>query len=817
MGCGASTSSKYAPGPDAEGPPGPQPVSPPLKHASSSLTSRKGKGFAEADKPVCFLSHCKAEGAMEARFLQTELEAKLKKKVFLDSDDLRDLSQLMDHVRESKTLLLLQTRCVLERPYCLLELVAAIDSGVPIVGVALQGTHSYEFSAAQNFLSHLDTYLDQVNPGATATLREQGVEPVDAAYKLSCSLPKIISVSLNTSGSRNQLAATVADIAESLTQAKPASLAIDKATWLKSRGEPAPLYAPTEASFASLSSLGSRTPSERSGVSAAQSASAFGGGVTQSAAGSTGIKFAVSYSSDSDTAAAVSSAYRQLAKKLGRDCAPSVIIFNYAACHNAETIASKLRALCPPSTPFFGAGSMGGVVVEGQWLSKDGFFLGMQAIYDPEGVYEFFACQLKEAGPNFLNINGLCTPNYAKLSDAEFPEFMNKREESCFADAKDAVTKAAPAGVAAAEAKGLGATPQLAIALSSTSCVESAVEGVLAGVGDRIPLAGGNCQAMGPGIPPGTPHIIASKSSTDGYIVTGNEAEGAIVGVLCWPSVHVAGAFCTGLTPERTEGLVTEMDGPYTIKKIDNEPAWEKIRKWSPAFTDADQAAALESAAAGPMAQLFQMLQKEQKAFSIMELLESFRDEAATSAPPKLNPLGVHLGTADGEDVHRIITPMVIDTEQGSISFMVKVSEGDKVSSMFGKRLDVRDRTARVAKQCVKNAGFDVDTVVGGFSFMCGMNYMLTGDTGMQTLAEKLGDALGWTPTLGMIGGPEFGTMADGKSAVGTYMYSTVVFSSVPVGVAFGSGTFASGGKVSMQVSKSGAVLHAVNEDEDDI
>ena len=200
-----------------------------------------------------------------------------------------------------------------------------------------------------------------------------------------------------------------------------------------------------------------------------------------------------------------------------------------------------------------------------------------------------------------------------------------------------------------------------------------------------------------------------------------------------------------------------------------------------------------------------------------MELLESFRDEAATSAPPKLNPLGVHLGTADGEDVHRIITPMVIDTEQGSISFMVKVSEGDKVSSMFGKRLDVRDRTARVAKQCVKNAGFDVDTVVGGFSFMCGMNYMLTGDTGMQTLAEKLGDALGWTPTLGMIGGPEFGTMADGKCAVGTYMYSTVVFSSVPVGVAFGSGTFASGGKVSMQVSKSGAVLHAVNEDEDDI
>ena len=70
--------------------------------------------------------------------------------------------------------------------------------------------------------------------------------------------------------------------------------------------------------------------------------------------------------------------------------------------------------------------------------------------------------------------------------------------------------------------------------------------------------------------------------------------------------------------------------------------------------------------------------------------------------------------------------------------------------------------------------------------------------------------------TLGMIGGPEFGAMADGKCAVGTYMYSTVVFSCVPVGVPFGEGTFAtSAGKLSQQVSKSGTVLHAVDEDED--
>ena len=37
---------------------------------------------------------------MEARFLQTELEATLKQKVFLDSDDLRDLRQLMAFARQ---------------------------------------------------------------------------------------------------------------------------------------------------------------------------------------------------------------------------------------------------------------------------------------------------------------------------------------------------------------------------------------------------------------------------------------------------------------------------------------------------------------------------------------------------------------------------------------------------------------------------------------------------------------------------------------------------------------------------------------------
>ena len=89
---------------------------------SQQSTRLKKTGFA------CFLSHYKIEAATEARWLQRELEEALGERVFLDSDDLHDLSRLKDHVRESKCLLLLQTRSVLTRLWCLVELVTAIDA-----------------------------------------------------------------------------------------------------------------------------------------------------------------------------------------------------------------------------------------------------------------------------------------------------------------------------------------------------------------------------------------------------------------------------------------------------------------------------------------------------------------------------------------------------------------------------------------------------------------------------------------------------------------------------------------------------------------
>ena len=95
------------------------------------------------------------------------------------------MSKLEAHVTEdSRSLLLLQTRGVLTRPWCILELYRAIEASVPIVGVSVRGQHAYDFAEASQFLLHLDSALEDANPGATELLKEHGVDLEDAAYKL---------------------------------------------------------------------------------------------------------------------------------------------------------------------------------------------------------------------------------------------------------------------------------------------------------------------------------------------------------------------------------------------------------------------------------------------------------------------------------------------------------------------------------------------------------------------------------------------------------------------------------------------------------
>ena len=88
-------------------------VAPPARSSSQQMAPARpavagvtpsGKRFA------AFLSHHKAAAAMDARFVKDKLEQMLGggADVFLDSDNLQDLRQLLDHVRDSDVLVLFQ-------------------------------------------------------------------------------------------------------------------------------------------------------------------------------------------------------------------------------------------------------------------------------------------------------------------------------------------------------------------------------------------------------------------------------------------------------------------------------------------------------------------------------------------------------------------------------------------------------------------------------------------------------------------------------------------------------------------------------------
>ncbi len=174
-----------------------------------------------------FLSHYKDECASPARQMKTELTAELSKlgtdaQVYLDSDDLRDLRRLLDAVKDSEVLVLLQTRHLLSRPWVLLEIYTAITNSVPIVTVQVQGPNSYSFSDAQVFLDNFPAELERRNPGAGRLVLNHVQEGHDLAHigqLLRAVIPYVISKTFTPAASMNVLRAEMADLIIAMDEA----------------------------------------------------------------------------------------------------------------------------------------------------------------------------------------------------------------------------------------------------------------------------------------------------------------------------------------------------------------------------------------------------------------------------------------------------------------------------------------------------------------------------------------------------------------------------------------------------------------------
>ena len=150
----------------------------------------------------------------------------------LIKDDLYDLRGLLEYVKSSNVLVLLQSKSVLMRPWVIMELYTAITNRVPIVALNVQNANPYNYKTASEFLLYFDKDIDIANPGAAQLLIDHGVDPLDCAYLLSEAIPNIISIDFNPNGSARQIQASLADLVEAVGHAAAFESRMSKEEWL---------------------------------------------------------------------------------------------------------------------------------------------------------------------------------------------------------------------------------------------------------------------------------------------------------------------------------------------------------------------------------------------------------------------------------------------------------------------------------------------------------------------------------------------------------------------------------------------------------
>jgi DNA-binding beta-propeller fold protein YncE len=183
-------------------------------------------------KFIAFVSHHKTNSASNlAITIKKSLESK-SRKVFVDQEATHlDILQLLVHLEESKTVILLLTKEMLHRPYCLLELNHAIVHKIPIITVRIEG-EGYDFQESSEFLTYLDTKLDQ---RALNLIRTHNVDIIDIAYNLSNVIPNIIAKSFNFKEAKAIRAAQIEEISKAVQTAQFNEIPKSREEWLIAR------------------------------------------------------------------------------------------------------------------------------------------------------------------------------------------------------------------------------------------------------------------------------------------------------------------------------------------------------------------------------------------------------------------------------------------------------------------------------------------------------------------------------------------------------------------------------------------------------
>jgi len=130
-----------------------------------------------------FLSHYKVEAGSDARYLSDFMQRMGGAPAYLDSNNLIDLRTLFSEgVHKSDVIVLLATKHVLTRPWCILELWETHRHNVPLILFPVVGKGwSAEWSS--DFIDHIEERLDEISGAGSLQsvmghLAEQGVRDV---------------------------------------------------------------------------------------------------------------------------------------------------------------------------------------------------------------------------------------------------------------------------------------------------------------------------------------------------------------------------------------------------------------------------------------------------------------------------------------------------------------------------------------------------------------------------------------------------------------------------------------------------------------
>ena len=502
------------------------------------------------------------------------------------------------------------------------------------------------------------------------------------------------------------------------------------------------------------------------------------------------VRIAVGKSTLAGAKEAVSSAWRHLVAKLG-GAMPHLVVCSFTGDHDGASIATVLSTTAPDGCQVLGVSAGMGIMVEDQWLSaaESGQALTLWGMVDPAGA---FAVTYDGTGVQ--------------------------------QDVKSAVSKVLEPQVT----RGL---PHFTLCYTTPSFEQSTLSGIHEICGEQALVFGISAQG-----PRGMMDFSPQNAPTAFALTAGQpfdvtkQCGCGFAAAFFWPSVFIAGAFSPGGsspscsyvaqgTPggnKKLSGTVTKVGkAPVAIGFAMAPPEWmknassDRVNVEDCVIVEIDHRPAID---------VFIEWLGEEDAKTITYFLSGGKDldptgtiRAAGAAAGKAttnskvlvgddgnpdpmmmqqamgfmlkNMIGVRMGVDEkGEPVHKtLVFQAIID---GGLSLFggLAVTVGDQIELLeSGDASIARERTAETANRVIADAGFDFDSVQGALTVGCGLYYMLGGmDDGLKHLTEKLGAALNWAPSMGILGGPELGPMGSARSDYAVFTVGCVVFSSKP-------------------------------------